>query len=510
MSAEHSHALVVGGGYGGLAAAIRLRAQGHAVTLVEANDQLGGRGAVFKRDGYTFDAGPTVITAPYLIDELFELVGKKREDYVDFVPVDPFYRVKFPDGSTFDYVGEQDRIEEQIRRFNPADVEGYRRMVAMAKEIFEIGYEKLADVPFDSVMDMVRIAPQMMRLKSHRSVYGLVSKYIKDERLRQVFSFQPLLVGGNPFRVSSIYMLIHYLERKWGVFFAKGGTTKVVSALARLLDELGVEVKLNTPVTRIEVENGKAVAVHTESGERIAADLVVANADPSMVYTKLIDAKYRKKHTDKAISRKKQSMSLFVTYFGAKKQWENLAHHTIILGPRYKGLLADIFDKKVLADDFSLYLHAPTITDPDLAPLGHTGFYVLSPVPNQESGIDWEMKAADYQEKILSFLDRTHLPGLKENLTTSFSVDPRYFQNELRSTSGAAFGLEPRLTQSAYFRYHNRSEDVDGLYFVGASSHPGAGLPGVITSAKVLERAVPTPLHRLPLPHTHRKAEHAA
>jgi phytoene desaturase len=510
MSVDISKALVIGGGYGGLAAAIRLRAQGHQVTLVEAKDQLGGRGAVFKRDGYTFDAGPTVITAPYLIDELFELVGRKREDYVEFVPVTPFYRVEFPDGSTFDYVGDQDELEEQIRRFNPADVEGYRRMLKMSQEIFEIGYEKLADVPFDSLMDMLRIAPQMIRLKSHRSVYGLVSHFIKDERLRQVFTFQPLLVGGNPFRVSSIYMLIHFLERKWGVFFAKGGTTAVVSALAQLLEEIGVDIRLNTPIASIEVEEGRAAAAHTESGERIAADLVVANADPSMVYTKMIDKKHRRKHTDRSIARKKQSMSLFVTYFGAKKVWKDLAHHTIILGPRYKALLNDIFDKKILADDFSLYLHAPTVTDPSLAPAGHTGFYVLSPVPNQESGIDWKAQHDAYQDRILTFLDKTHLPGLKENLTTAFSVDPRYFETELRSYSGAAFGLEPRLTQSAYFRYHNRSEDVRDLYFVGASSHPGAGLPGVITSAKVLERTVPVPLNRVPLPGRSTSAENAA
>jgi phytoene desaturase len=308
-----------------------------------------------------------------------------------------------------------------------------------------------------------------------------------------VLTFQPLLIGGNPFRTPGIYLLIHWLERKWGVHFAMGGTTAIVTAMARLLDELGVEVRTNSPVAGIEVENGKVKAVQLESGKRIATDHVVANADPSMVYTRLIAAKDRDKHTDASVARKKQSMSLFVGYFGTSKQFSDIAHHTILLGPRYRELLEDIFERKVLADDFSLYLHRPTRTDPSLAPPGHDAFYVLSPVPNQQSKIDWGAKAEPYMDQILGFLDREVMPGLKSSLATRLTVDPRYFEGELRSYAGAAFGPEPRLTQSAYFRYHNVSEDVGGLYFVGAGTHPGAGVPGVLCSAKVLERVFPRP-----------------
>jgi phytoene desaturase len=462
------------------------------VTVLEANEQPGGRASVWKRDGFTFDAGPTVITAPYLLDELFSLVGRDRRDYFSLVPVDPFYRVEFDDGSTFDYVGDDERLLENIRRFNPADVENYQRMVAKAKEIFDIGYLQLADKPFDRLSEMLRVVPDMLRLSSYRSVYGLVASFIEDERLRQVFTFQPLLVGGNPFQTSSIYMLIHWLERKWGVHYAIGGTTAIVQALTRLLGEIGAEVRMNSPVAEIEVgAGGKVSGVRLESGERIAADLVVSNADPSVVYTKMIAPQHRRKYTDSWVARRRQSMSLFVTYFGTKKTYPDIKHHTIILGPRYKELLDDIFNKRILAEDFSLYLHAPTRSDESMAPPGHECFYVLSPVPNDKSGIDWEEHAAEYQERILSFLERTHLPGLRENLVTAFSVDPRYFGGRLRSADGAAFGLEPRLEQSAYFRYHNKSDDVGNLFFAGASTHPGAGVPGVLCGAKVLEHTLP-------------------
>jgi len=495
------HAVVIGAGFGGLAAAVRLRARGYRVTVLEANEQLGGRASVFRRDGYTFDAGPTVITAPYLFDELFATVGRRREDYFDLLPVDPFYRVVFHDQSSFDYVGDQDRMLDQIRTFNPADVDGYLRLADHARRIFDIGYAQLAHVPFDRLQDMMRVVPDMMKLENYRSVYSLVSKYLQDERLRQVFTFQPLLVGGNPFNTSSIYLLIHWLERKWGVHFAKGGTTAIIDALARLLAELDVDVQTNAPVADIEVDGRKVRAVRTERGERIPCDIVVSNADPSVVYTRMIAARHRKHHTDAAVRRKKPSMSLFVIYFGARKTFPDLAHHTILLGPRYKGLLTDIFDRRVLADDFSLYLHAPTRTDPSLAPDGAEAFYVLSPVPNNRSGIHWASEHERYKDKILNALERRWLPGLSANIESVSAVDPRYFEGNQRSMAGAAFGLEPMLTQSAWFRYHNRSEDVHGLYFVGASTHPGAGVPGVLSSAKVLEAVIPDvpALRRLPL-----------
>lgn len=492
--------VVIGSGFGGLASAVRLRAMGHSVLVLEANEQPGGRASVFTRDGYTFDAGPTVITAPYLLEELFSLVGRDARDYYDLVPVDPFYRVIFPDQSHFDYVGEEDRILAQIQQLSPVDVDGYRRMAKQAQEIFDVGYTRLADQPFDRLSDMIRIVPEMLKLGSWRSVHGMVAHFIKDDRLRQVFTFQPLLIGGNPFTAPSIYLLIHWLERKWGVWFPKGGTGAVVQSLVRLLAELDVPVRVNAPVAEIEVENGRAVAVRLADGERIPCAGVVSNADPSYVYSNMIDAKHRRKHTDAAVKRKTPSMSLFVTYFGARRTWPDLAHHTIVLGQRYQGLLDDIFHRKVLAEDFSLYLHAPGKSDPSMAPPGQEALYVLSPVPNDRSGIDWEKVAPEYEKRILDSLDRTVLPGLNASLDTSFSVDPRYFRNRLRSVDGAAFGLEPRLTQSAYFRYHNRSEDVEGLYFVGASTHPGAGVPGVLCSAKVLEKVVERPAVSIPLP----------
>jgi len=484
-------AIVIGAGFGGLAAAVRLRAMGHSVTVVEAGDQPGGRARAFEREGFHFDAGPTVITAPHLFDELFELFGKDRRDYFDLVPVDPFYRVVFPDGRAFDYVGDDERLFAQIAEFNPSDVEGYKQLVEHSRRIFDVGYTQLVDADFSRFGDMMRIVPDLVRLRAYKSLYGLVSHYIKDDALRQVFTFQPLLIGGNPFRAPAIYLLIHWLERKWGIHFAMGGTTAIVRGLTRLLGEVGVDVRLNAPVERIEVVNGRAKGVLLEDGTFVESALVVSNADPAMVYTNLIDASARRKHSDASVARRRYSMSLFVGYFGTRKTFPDLAHHSILLGPRYRELLTDVFDRKKLADDFSLYLHAPTRTDASLAPLGGESFYVLSPVPNQQSGLDWSTEGPRYMDRILDALDAHHLPGLRDNLVTQFHVDPNYFEHELRSYQGAAFGLEPTLRQSAYFRFHNASEDVAGLYFVGAGVHPGAGLPGVLSSAKVLEKVVP-------------------
>jgi phytoene desaturase len=499
MSAS-SHAVVIGAGFGGLAAAVRLRALGYRVTVLEAMDQPGGRAAVFRRDGFTFDAGPTVITAPYLLDELFALAGRDARDHYTLVPVDPFYRIEFADGSRFDYVGEEERLLAQIQAMSPGDVDGYRRLADHARRIFDVGYTELADVPFGRPADMLRALPDMLRLGNWRSVYGQVSKYVRDERLRQVFSFQPLLVGGNPFRVTSIYLLIHWLERKWGVHFALGGTASIVAGLVRLLEEMGVEVRLNTPVERIEAADGRVTGVLLEGGRRIAADVVVANADPTRVYGEMVDRRHLS-HAKQALLRTRRfSMGLFVGYFGTRRTYPHMAHHTILMGPRYRELLTDIFDRKVLADDFSLYLHAPTRTDPSLAPPGCETFYVLSPVPNLQADIDWETEGPRYFDRILAHLEQRGMPGLRDEIVTRFHVTPTYFQDTLRSTHGAGFGIEPRLSQSAYFRFHNRSPDLGGLYFVGASTHPGAGVPGVLSTAKVLERIVPRPASPVPLP----------
>ncbi|MEO7101743.1 MAG: phytoene desaturase family protein [Gemmatimonadaceae bacterium] len=483
-------AVVVGAGFGGLAMAVRLRKLGYAVTIVEALDQAGGRARVFRRDGFTFDAGPTVITAPHLFEELFELSGRPMRDYVEFVPVDPFYRVLFDDGSAFDYVGDEERLVAQIAAFEPRDVDGYRRLAKRAEEIFEIGYEQLADKPFGHLSDMLRVVPAMMRLESWRTVHQMVARYIRDERLQRVFTFEPLLVGGNPFDVSSIYLLIHWLERKWGVHFGRGGTGAIVAGLVRLLEDIDVTVRLSTPVESIEVTDGRVTGVRTESGELIRAELVVCNADPSFAYTRMLPARERRRNTDRRVARVRQSMSLFVGYFGATRQYPSLAHHTIVLGKRYRGLLDDVFHRRVLAADFSLYLHAPTRTDASLAPPGSEAFYVLSPVPNNRSGLDWPAIADEYFDRILEKLDRGPIPGVRKAISTRFTMTPYDFEHTLRSVDGAAFGPEPILTQSAWFRYHNASDDVRGLYFVGAGTHPGGGVPGVLNSAKVVERLI--------------------
>jgi phytoene desaturase len=484
-------AIVIGAGFGGLAAAVRLRKKGYQVEVLEAGPQPGGRARVFQRDGFTFDAGPTVVTAPYLFDELFELLGRKREDYVRFVPVNPFYRVAFPDGAHFDYVGDEATLLEQIHTLSPQDVDGYRKLAAHAQRIFDTGYSQLADKPFGRLSDMLRITPDLLRLSGHRSVYDVVARYIQDERLRQVFTFEPLLIGGNPMRAPAIYLLIHWLERKWGVHYALGGTGAIVQALVRLLREFDVPVRLGAAVSRIDTYGAEVRGVHLESGEYLPADLVVSNADPTLVYSQMLDPRHVGADRAGTARRKRHSISLFVGYFGTRRQYPNTKHHTILLGREYAGLLHDIFDKRTLPRDFSLYLHAPTRSDPRMAPPGCDAFYVLAPVPNQESGLDWQRIGEQYFDRILEVLEARELPGLRESITTRFSVDPRYFETELRSHAGAAFGLEPILTQSAYFRYHNAAPEVKGLYFVGASTHPGAGMPGVLCSAKVLEHVVP-------------------
>jgi phytoene desaturase len=474
-----------------LAAAVRLGARGYRVTVLEKLDAPGGRAYVHRQDGFVFDAGPTVVTAPFLFEELWSLCGKRLEDDVDLRAVTPFYRVRFHDGQTFDYTGDAAHMRAEVGRYAPGDVEGYERFVAASEQIFRVGFEQLADVPFGSWADMARIVPDMVKLQSYRTVYGLVSKYVKDERLRQVLSFHTLLVGGNPFTTTSIYALIAFLERKWGVHFPVGGTGALVQGLCNLIEGQGGRVRCGAPVKQILVDGRRAVGVELEDGERLAAEVVVSNADSAWTYRHLVPAALRHRWTDRRIEKTRYSMSLFVWYFGTKKQFPDVAHHTILLGPRYKGLLDDIFENHVLADDFSLYLHRPTATDPALAPPGCDAFYVLSPVPNLASGTDWARTAERYRASIERMLDGTVLPGLSSSIATSLTLTPQDFQDRLSSFRGAAFGVEPVLTQSAYFRPHNRSEELDRLYLVGAGTHPGAGLPGVLSSARILDKVVP-------------------
>jgi phytoene desaturase len=485
------HAVVIGSGFGGLAAAVRLGARGYRVTVLDRLDAPGGRAYVHRQDGFTFDAGPTVITAPFLFEELWALCGKRMADTIDMRPVTPFYRIRFPDGEQFDYTGDAAEMRREIARFEPGDVAGYERFVARSEEIFRVGFEELGDVPFGSWMDMAKIIPKMIKLGSYRTVYGMVQSYVKNDRLRQVLSFHPLLVGGNPFSTTSIYALIAFLERNWGVHFPIGGTGALVSGLVSLIEGQGGTVRCGAEVQRIIVEKKRAHGVLLVGGERIEADVVVSNADSAWTYRHLIAPEHRPSWSDARVERQRYSMSLFVWYFGTKRKYPDVAHHTILLGPRYKELLQDIFDHKVLADDFSLYLHRPTATDPSLAPDGCDGFYVLSPVPNLLGSTDWSTRAQAYKRSIRALLESTVLPGLGAEIVSERLLTPQDFQDRLLSFRGAAFGMEPVLTQSAYFRPHNASEDIERLYLVGAGTHPGAGLPGVLSSARILDRVVP-------------------
>jgi phytoene desaturase len=496
-------AVVVGAGFGGLAAACRLRARGYDVTIVESQDQLGGRAGVFRRDGFIFDAGPTVITAHVLLDELFALFGKRREDYFRLVPVEPWYRLVFADGSHFDYGGTVDQMLEQIRAIEPRDAKGYLRLLARSKKIFDVGFVQKGDQPFDTRWSMLRMVPRLAWLGAWRSVWAMTCKYIRNEKLRRAFSFAPLLIGGNPLDTPAIYLLIQHLERQWGVHYCLGGTGAVVAALAKLLDEQGVTIRLSAPVEEILVEPGggqrsrvNITGVRLVSGELLRADIVVCNADAPAVYKHLLPPPApparRGKWTDRRIERLKFSMGLFVLYFGTSKIYPDVKHHTVLFGQQYKRLLRDIFDRRTLATrDLSLYLHRPTCTDPGMAPPGCDAFYVLCPVPNLLAGVNWQTMGPRYRDLVLQELEDRLLPEVRKNLVTSFYLTPEHFRDNLGSLHGSGFSIQPTLRQSAYWRFHNRSPDVEGLYFVGAGTHPGAGIPGVLCSAKVLEHVLP-------------------
>jgi len=482
--------VVIGSGFGGLAAAVRLQARGHTVTIVDKRDKPGGRAYVYEQDGFTFDGGPTVITAPWMIRELFELAGRDPADYVRLVPVDPFYRIFFDDGTAFEYSGDSARMAAQVGALRPGDVDGYLEFVRRSERIFAKGFTELAGRPFLSPLDMIKIVPDMVRLQSYRSVYGFVSQFVQDPRLRQVLSFHPLLVGGNPFQTTSIYTLIHYLERQWGVWFALGGTGAIVDALVRLFEELGGAMRQDAEVAEITLDRGRASGVRLHDGAVIPADAVVSNGDVAHTYHQLLPAAARHSIEARRLPRMRYSMSLVVIYFGTDRRYHDdgvLAHHNIILGPRYGELLHDIFTRKELADDFSLYLHMPTITDPSLAPPGCESFYVLAPVPHLGGSADWATRAKPYRDAIMGALEARFLPELSRHIVTEHMIDPRHFRDTLNSYRGSAFSVEPILTQSAYFRPHNRSADVPNLYFAGAGTHPGAGLPGVLSSAKIVE-----------------------
>jgi phytoene desaturase len=486
------HAIVIGAGFGGIASALRLKAKGYKVTLIDRCEQLGGRAQSFERNGFRHDAGPTVITAPFLFDELFELFDEQLSDYITLVPLKPWYRFEYADGEHFDYGGSLEETLAEIRRIEPADCAGYLKLLEHSKRIFDVGFTELSAQSFDSFWVMLKQIPRLIRLQSYKTVWQLVTKYLKNDQLRQAFSIQPLLVGGNPFDTTSIYGLIHYLERAYGVHFAMGGTNAIIVALENLMIRQGIDIQLGKTVKSLVIEGSSIKGVTLENGENLRADVVVSNADPAYLYRHMVEPKKQSYMTRFKAKKPKFSMGLFVLYFGTTQRYPDVAHHTIWLGKRYRELLEDIFDHKVLSDDFSLYLHRPTATDPSFAPDGCDSFYVLCPVPNLLGGQDWAIEGPKLRDQIVAALDKTTLPNLSKTITADFYMTPKDFEKNYLSEHGAGFSIAPLFSQSAWFRFHNRAEGLKNLYVVGAGTHPGAGLPGVISSAKVVDSLIPS------------------
>jgi len=485
MSERIRSAAVIGAGFGGLALAIRLQSAGVATTLIEARDRPGGRAYYWEKDGFTFDAGPTVITDPACLRELWSLTGHEMAADVELIPVSPFYRLNWPDGTTFDYTNDDELLTREIGALDPADVAGYRRFLDYAGGVYREGYEKLGHVAFLDFASMVKAAPALAKYQAWRSVYSMVSSFVKSEKLREALSFHTLLVGGNPMTTSAIYALIHKLERDGGVWFAKGGTSRLIAGMVRHFERLGGVVRLGDPVTEIETLGDRVTGVATRSGWRGSFDAIASNADIVHSYRDLIPHSTHARRQARKLINRRFSPSLFLVHFGIRGRWPGIPHHTIMFGPRYRGLLTDIYDHGVLPQDFSLYLHHPTATDPDMAPEGHSTFYALAPVPHLgKLPIDWEAVAPLYADRIIEEIERRLIPELRERIVTRFHYTPADFASDLNAHQGSAFSLEPLLTQSAYFRVHNRDDAIPNLYFVGAGTHPGAGIPGVVGSAK--------------------------
>ncbi|MFN4129007.1 MAG: phytoene desaturase family protein [Paracoccaceae bacterium] len=491
VSETQPRAIVAGAGFGGIAAALRLRARGYNVHLIDRCARLGGRGQVFEHEGFRHDAGPTVLTAPHLFEELFALFGKRMDDYIELVEPDPWYRFHFHDGETFDYGPTEAATEAEIARLSPRDVDGYRRLGAWSKKIYDIGFQRLSTTPFHSIGFMLRQIPHLVRLRSYESVWSMVGRFIKDDRLRRAFSIQPLLVGGNPFDTTAIYGMINHLERTHGIWFPKGGTGALVDALEKLMLEEGIQITLNTTIDRIKLDGDRATGVVLEGGRQLDAEVIVSNMDPMHVYLTMLPKSVQSPIARIRAKKARLSMGLYVLFFGANRIWPEVAHHTVWFGERYKELLSDIFRRKVLAEDFSLYVHRPTATDPSFAPQGKDSFYVLCPVPNLAGGQDWSVEGPKLRDRIVAALDASMLPGLSEAITAEFAMTPEDFKSDYLSVDGAGFSLSPFFSQSAWFRFHNLGEGVQNLYFVGAGTHPGAGLPGVVSSAKVLDTVIP-------------------
>ena len=484
-------AIVIGAGFGGIAAALRLRAKGYAVTLIDRCAALGGRAQVYEREGFRHDAGPTVITAPFLFEELFALFGERFADHVKLVPLTPWYRFQFADGDTFDYGGTLEATLAEIERIEPRDRAGYLALLEHSRRIYDIGFTQLSAQPFHRLGTMLRQVPHLLGLRNYETVWQMVSRHLVSDKLRRAFSIQPLLVGGNPFDTTSIYGLIHFLERAHGVHFAMGGTGAVTQALGGLMERQGITLRLSTTVERVRIEQGVARGVVLADGTVVEADVVVSDADAAHLYRDLVPRAEQALATRVKLSQAHYSMGLFVMYFGTTRTYPDVAHHTIWMGERYRELLNDIFHRQKLSEDFSLYVHRPTATDPSFAPAGQDSFYVLCPVPNLQADIDWAIEGPRLRDRIVDALERTMLPGLKATITADFYKTPEDFRDEYRSVHGAGFSVAPIFRQSAWFRFHNKSESVRNLYLVGAGTHPGAGVPGVLCSAKVIDALIP-------------------
>jgi phytoene desaturase len=470
---------------------LRLRAKGYAVTLIDRCAALGGRAQVYEREGFRHDAGPTVITAPFLFEELFALFGERFADHVKLVPLTPWYRFQFADGDTFDYGGTLEATLAEIERIEPRDRAGYLALLEHSRRIYDIGFTQLSAQPFHRLGTMLRQVPHLLGLRNYETVWQMVSRHLVSDKLRRAFSIQPLLVGGNPFDTTSIYGLIHFLERAHGVHFAMGGTGAVTQALGGLMERQGVEVRLGVTVERVRIEQGVARGVVLADGTVVDADIVVSDADAAHLYRDLVPRAEQALASRVKLSQAHYSMGLFVMYFGTTRTYPDVAHHTIWMGERYRELLEDIFHRQKLAEDFSLYVHRPTATDPSFAPAGQDSFYVLCPVPNLQADIDWATEGPRLRDRIVDALERTMLPGLKAAITADFYKTPEDFRDEYRSVHGAGFSVAPIFRQSAWFRFHNKSESVRNLYLVGAGTHPGAGVPGVLCSAKVIDALIP-------------------
>ena len=482
-------AIIIGSGFGGLAAALRLRAKGLDITLVEKQPDLGGRARVFKKGSFIYDGGPTVITAPYLFEELFSLFNKKISNYVEIVPLDLWYRFVFSDGETFDYSGNEKSMEKEIKKFSEKDYEGYNKLVKFTQKIFDKGFTDLSDKPFNNLSFMLKQIPSLLNLKSYQSVYGLVSNYISNEKLRRVFSMHPLLVGGNPFTTTSIYALILFLEKKWGIHYSMGGTGNIIKGFEKLMNEVGIKIIKGNEVTRIISNGNKITGIQLDNQTNIESNNVICNADPPNVYEKMLDKNKKNSLMFKwKKNRMEYSMGLFVYYFGTKKTYDDVEHHTIKFGNKYKEHLDDIFENKKLNNDISYYLHRPSATDKSMAPQGQDCFYVLVPVPNNQSKINWSIEGEKMKNLVIDKMEKDLMPNLRKNIVEDFYLTPDYFEKDLNTRHGSGFSIQPKFSQSAYFRFHNKSELYDGLYFVGAGTHPGAGVPGVLSSAKVLDK----------------------